>query len=125
MIEFTHLKFRPNQFKRLEHEDSRENAAADANDVLDFILPQCPVVFGDRGMTEWTRTPKDEKNYIAIPSNFKNSYYRGLIINIEKIVNEQCKHEPLRVLDSDGYWLLIEKCKHCGVKLTATWSASK
>jgi HNH endonuclease/AP2 domain len=38
---------------------------------------------------------------------------------VEPIVKEPCKHEPTW---TNGGIELLEKCKHCGIKLIATWS---
>lgn len=44
--------------------------------------------------------------------------HRALLIDIEPLHKEPCKHEPT-FHDND-----VDACKHCGVKLKATWEAS-
>lgn len=52
--------------------------------------------------------------------------HRALLINIEELPKEPCKHEP------EGVFEIINcvanqynKCKHCGKKLTAKWTVAE
>lgn len=54
------------------------------------------VFYVDRGMTELSRTIKDEKMHLVIDSNFKNSFYKVTIINIQEI-EKPCEHPPGKI----------------------------
>jgi len=107
---------------------SVDSMAEMVNSRFSELIESWPTWYADRSMRELTPIIQDEKNHIAISSNFRNSYYQFKMAFIKPIKNEPCKHEPVlasinaiyrpqgRLPEDENY-----KCKHCGVELEVTW----
>jgi hypothetical protein len=78
------------------------------------------VVYGDRGQFEWLFVKKkDEKDFLAMNSNFKNSYYKALLINIEPIA--KCNHPIEKIYQTINANVMKSYCKcECGVEMRPT-----
>jgi hypothetical protein len=106
-----------------------KEAADIANAKMEKLMSEWPTWYADKSMREVSPTIQDEKNHVAISSNFRNSYYQFKMAFIEPIKREPCKHEPVLfsvnavyrpngpVPEDENY-----KCKHCGVSLEVTWT---
>lgn len=114
------FRFKPDDFSSYKYPANERpcNAYARcANQLLDEHLAKCPVVFGKKGPSGgWVFSEKNIDN--------PNSTHKAILLNIEELVKEHCKHEV-------GRWeLLFNKisgfCRHCGVKIKpATWEAAE
>lgn len=63
---------------------------------VEKLLESAPVVYGDRSQSEWLPYEKSEIGMLAIPGNFKNSFYQGRLLLIEPIVKESEERQLLR-----------------------------
>ncbi len=96
-----------------------------ANAKLNKLLESAVVVYSKPSLNprKWI-TPISENN-IPIGAELV-----GLLIQVEDIVNEPCKHEPIYTRD-EFHGPYVEnptyspQCKHCGVELTAMWKAKE
>ena len=86
-------------------------AADRANQILDEHLAKCPVVYGY--LDGATLSDVTEFKY-------EGADHKAVLFNIEELMKEPCKHEPKWV----GHPHLSD-CKHCGIKLKATWEAAE
>lgn len=115
-------KFTPIDFLNFEHTNLSlmENAAIIANAKLEAWRQKATVVFtSEFDQVVW---------YKAIPTGFRRPTHRALLIDIEPIEKKPCEH---RVPDYHAEYVDKElrvthvTCKHCGVKLKATWEAAE
>lgn len=118
------LKFKPEDFKEHFGNTSDEEIyfiTRIANYALVEMLLRATVVYGR--MDTFIFSPNDLRD---------EDTHKALLINIEPIVKEPCKHEPeiivqtfnLKQIGHNYYTLnLNPKCKHCGVYLVAEWKA--
>lgn len=105
-------KFEPSDFEAALEFGSRNAAARIANAKLAEWKRDAMVVYGN-SYSGW-----HEKQNI-------HSITRALLIDIEELRQEPCKHEPGMTHSLDSYPSHeTTYCKHCGVKLKATWSPS-
>lgn len=98
---------------RFNHEDfisvsgnfsiNKESARVAQEKLDEWIKENGKVVYGCRSQEEWHSSIQDERIYSVISSNFKNSHYKAILINIEPL--EKCKHprEKVRLMDSAAY----------------------
>lgn len=71
------------------------------------MLKDAVVVYGNTNT--WTTTKFGD-----------NDKCKALLIQVEPIVKEPCKHEPSTMGSYEGLYYL-PKCIHCGVELVAEW----
>jgi len=107
--------------------------AVRANHLLDEHLAKCRVVFGyinpSTSSSSWSTNP---------PNTFSDEdiTHQAVIFNIEERVKEECKHDPVNVpakgtyiINGKSYQVDMDqsliRCKHCGIKLKATWEAAE
>lgn len=97
---------------------------------LNKLIESWPVVYdGNSGLSlspggAWSVVKHDEKDHIAISSNFINSKRKARLAFIEEIKKEPCKHEP--IIGALGIYETMQPvCKHCGVDLQAEWREVK
>lgn len=82
------------------------------------------IVYASRDFKEITLNKQDEKNHIAISSNFKNSAYQALLIDIKEI--KKCDHPSESIVWSRGDInstypeRIIEFRCDCGAKVKPT-----
>lgn len=102
--------FKPEDFEHLAMSDYYpiEIAAELANKKLNTLIESWPVVY---------IASKDSAIYFREQTG---NTHKARLAFVEPIVKEPCKHEPTW---TNGGTESLEKCKHCGVELIATWSA--
>ncbi len=59
------------------------------------LVKEAKVVYASRDYSEITLDLRDERKHSAISSNFKNSFYKALLICIEPI--EKCTHPLYKI----------------------------
>lgn len=103
-------KFEPSDFDdQLLMYGSTLIACEKANRKLDEWRKHATVVYNAEGVDDGEAWEK--KKYI-------DATHRALLIDIEPLHKEPCKHEPYTITNSPDI-----KCRHCGVKLKARWEA--
>jgi len=117
------FRFKPDDFTSYKYPSNERPSVAFArcaNELLDEHLAKCPVVYGLVN----ERTEKfDWSEFIY--DGFAKATHKAVLFNIEELVKEECKHEPTHVFigPDTGHW--STQCKHCGIKLKATWEAAE
>ena len=107
------MKFKPEDFEKhwLANRNyvwTSEGAAKVANDVLEKWLKDAKVVYGWIDSDTWSGRHTDNT-------------HRALLIQIEEIKREPCKHEP-KFEQGGVQSLTANTCKHCGVRIVvADW----
>lgn len=128
--------FSPEDFDINHEYNERSEAARIANEKLNKLIESSPVVYAEKkdGFKTWHNV------------EFVGATHKAILISIEELPKVPCKHEPkefeIRVEYSGGAYtprlgafdmrdlatiksLVTEaECKHCGVKLEATWKES-
>lgn len=71
-----------------------------------------------------SKSPNNENNWDLVQSG--TDTHRAYLIGVEEIAKQPCEHEPELRQDfiPSGvatFIVPVTKCKHCGVKLKATW----
>lgn len=90
-----------------------EDIANIANDILEKWLSEAKVVYGLVTPNVWCEDKDDFKSSMLT--------HRALLINIEEIKREPCKHEP-KFEQGGVQSLTANTCKHCGVRIVvADW----
>lgn len=128
------FKFEPSDFAAI-HKEAVKNGYASYNagdmweptDTLKMLVDaanaklaqwraQATVVYGKPEVGAWT----DIENKLAT--------HRALLIDIQELPKEPCKHEPpeltplqLLAAKQNGFTQSSTHCRHCGVKLRAEW----
>lgn len=104
-------KFEPSDF------DSDDAVVDIANAKLDEWRRSATVVYANLNF------PPDMNPVWGVAQDADT--HRALLIDIEALPKEECKHEPR--LYEGWYDAAIDTtyCRHCGVKLKATWSEDK
>ena len=102
-------KFEPSDFNYEAHL-SNLYAAETANAKLEEWKREATVAYANLNF------PPD------IPRNADT--HRALLIDIEELSKEPCKHEPLEKPTIERMQGIV-RCKHCGVKLKATWEPAE
>ena len=100
--------FKPEDF---DEYDSylRYNLCRDVNEKLNKLIESWPVVYGKS--KQWDQTDGRPDSYVGCT-------HKARLAFVEEIKKEPCKHCP-----EFGYGCkdTETRCKHCGVKLVATW----
>jgi hypothetical protein len=78
-----------------------------ANAKLDAWLSEARVMYGDTVINSWSGVRETRDTH------------RALLIDIEELPKEPCKHEPI------GGDSLVSNRMRCGVELKATWEAAE
>lgn len=111
------LEFKPEDFKEQSFAGTTTiiQAAYDANKRLAEMLSSATVVYNNE------KSPK----YNWSPTLIHDDTHKALLINIEPIVKEPCKHEDFMEYPRGvvGVWPKYGKCNECGVELVAEWKA--
>lgn len=108
-----------------------ERIAKAANQILQREVEKWPVVYdGNSGLSlsnsgTWSVVKHDEKDHIAISSNFTNSKRKARLAFIEEIKKECTKHEPKAICGvKDNKWFTAgHRCIHCDKDIVAEWKA--
>jgi hypothetical protein len=71
-----------------------------------------------------------EGDWVMESEPYYSDAYQALLVCIEELPKKECEHDPQVFISKDmESWYLAGKpkpdfkCKHCGIKLKATWSA--
>ncbi len=120
------MKFKREHFSNLEFRVSGwqdvPRAAADyANAVLEAHLATLPVVYckhGDRFHLNTT--------FMKVVDTKEEATHEALLWDVKPIEKKECEHvfPDFSITSNDAceYISVSGRCKHCGVKLKATWS---
>lgn len=105
------LEFKPEMFTLMTGESTdSERSAKEANEIFNKWLKDATVVYGHEH--------NGQMHFFTDPDKATDTH-KALLINIESIVKESCKHEPYPESHVDK----ANFCKHCGVELIAEWKA--
>lgn len=114
------IKFKPEDFGT-GNDREKESAAFYANLKLQKLIDESIVVYGQgigaMKSSDWCMNGPDFERY--------RHTHKAILINIEEIKPEPCKHEPVRNLSYERTWDKNWSCKHCGIGLQATWKEIK
>jgi hypothetical protein len=111
-------KFSPSDFDLDADGYFHDEAARQANLKLDEWRKQATVVIGNPEIGTWSDVGDSADTH------------RALLIDITELPKEPCKHEPNIIQVPAGMGMVpfytdTATCKHCGVKLKASWEAAK
>lgn len=111
------LEFKPEDFNALYGDCplTKMSIVKIANARLAEMLKDAPVVYFD------DEASMNEKGTIdcATRKPRNKDTHRALLVNIEELPKEPCKHEPKRDWPHSPQYF----CRHCGVKLVIRWEA--
>lgn len=108
----------------------------DLSDFYDLDVGDCIHVVANAKLDEWRRSAtvvygrnfdKDDWEYSTSRCSLKGGdTHRALLIDIEPIEKKECEHDPIWINKIPGWNHAPDsgaECRHCGVKLKATWEA--
>jgi hypothetical protein len=110
-------------YKRIEGQVHRNHAVPDW--VKELIADKANHLLEERGVRVYQMDKtKGPPLWYQAENSSKNSSHTALLVAIEELPKKECEHAPIEEIVGHIYGpVYIPECKHCGVDLTATWSA--